>query len=56
MSFSVNFFRRYIYKGIEELRKCLKRVLVYSKGSTATKLKYKHDNFKNISIGYVESD
>lgn len=56
LSTSVNILSRYANKCNAELWKCLKRVLRYLKSSIKIKLTYKKKNYKELLIGFVDSD
>ncbi len=56
LSIAVNILSRYTNKNNIELWKCLKRVLRYLNGSKDLKLCYVKSEYKNILIGYVDSD
>lgn len=43
-------------KNNEELWKCLKRIMRYSKGSINLKLTYERNEYKNILSGFIDSD
>ena len=52
----VNILSRYQTEKNRELWLYLKRVLRYIKGSLKLRLVYKKNDFKNVLIGYVDSD
>lgn len=56
LSTAVNIFSRYLTKNNKELRKCLKRVLRYLKGSVELKLTYIRGDYNDLLSGFVDSE
>lgn len=53
---SINILSRFQSKNNEELWKCLKHLLRYIKGSSNLKLTYRKCDYKQLIIGYADSD
>lgn len=53
---AVGIFSRYQSKNNEELWKCLKHLLRYIKGTVDLKLTYEKCDYKQLIVGYVDSD
>lgn len=56
LSIALNLLSRFQNKNNKELWQCLKRVLRYVKGSLKLKLIYKRNDYKDMLVGFVDSD